>query len=147
MPSATRRTRCWLFTPGTRLDRFAKAAEIGADVLIIDLEDAVAIIDLEDTVAPDDKPGARKTALDFALYNLAIPVTKTPFFKFILPSADSGTSTPASEGTSEMGRSEYGVCPCRAPQDVPVAGSSHREPGWIALLRQPKLALTSLSST
>ncbi|ACB96136.1 itaconate degradation C-C-lyase RipC [Beijerinckia indica] len=35
-------TRSWLFTPGTRPDRFAKAAEAGADVLIIDLEDAVA---------------------------------------------------------------------------------------------------------
>ena len=57
MPGATRPTRSWLFTPGTRPDRFAKAAEIGADVLIIDLEDAVA---------PDDKPGARETALDFA---------------------------------------------------------------------------------
>ena len=56
MPGATRRARSWLFAPGTRPDRFAKAAEIGADVLIIDLEDAVA---------PDDKPGARKTALDF----------------------------------------------------------------------------------
>lgn len=56
MPSATRPTRSWLFTPGTRPDRFGEAAEIGADVLIIDLEDAVA---------PDDKAGARKTALDF----------------------------------------------------------------------------------
>lgn len=51
------RSRSWLFTPGTRPDRFAKAAEIGADILIIDLEDAVA---------PEDKPGARKIALDFA---------------------------------------------------------------------------------
>lgn len=57
MPSATRPTRSWLFTPGTRPDRFARAAEIGADVLIIDLEDAVA---------PDDKAGAREAALDFA---------------------------------------------------------------------------------
>jgi (S)-citramalyl-CoA lyase len=57
MPGATRPTRSWLFTPGTWPNRFAKAAEIGADVLIIDLEDAVA---------PDDKPGARKIALDFA---------------------------------------------------------------------------------
>jgi len=57
MPGATRPTRSWLFTPGTWPNRFAKAAEIGADVLIIDLEDAVA---------PDDKPGARETALDFA---------------------------------------------------------------------------------
>jgi (S)-citramalyl-CoA lyase len=57
MPGATRPTRSWLFTPGTWPNRFAKAAEIGADVLIIDLEDAVA---------PDNKPGARETALDFA---------------------------------------------------------------------------------
>jgi (S)-citramalyl-CoA lyase len=49
-------TRSWLFTPGARAERFAKAAEVGADVLIIDLEDAVA---------PADKPQARATTLDF----------------------------------------------------------------------------------
>jgi (S)-citramalyl-CoA lyase len=49
------RTRSWLFTPATRPERFAKAAEIGADVLLIDLEDAVA---------PRDKAAARTTALD-----------------------------------------------------------------------------------
>ncbi len=54
-PSATKPTRSWLFTPGTRPDRFAKAADAGADVLIIDLEDAVA---------PDDKPKARSAAID-----------------------------------------------------------------------------------
>jgi (S)-citramalyl-CoA lyase len=50
------RTRSWLFTPATRLDRFAKASQAGADVLLIDLEDAVA---------PDDKSAARTTALDY----------------------------------------------------------------------------------
>lgn len=50
------RTRSWLFTPATRPERFAKAAEIGADVLLIDLEDAVA---------PRDKSAARTTALDY----------------------------------------------------------------------------------
>jgi len=50
------RTRSWLFTPATRPERFAKAAEIGADVLLIDLEDAVA---------PRDKAAARTTALDY----------------------------------------------------------------------------------
>ncbi|WCT75180.1 aldolase/citrate lyase family protein [Sphingomonas naphthae] len=34
--------RSWLFTPGSRPDRFAKAAATGADALILDLEDAVA---------------------------------------------------------------------------------------------------------
>jgi hypothetical protein len=48
--------RSWLFTPGTRPDRFARAAEAGADVLIVDLEDAVA---------PAAKPRARADALAF----------------------------------------------------------------------------------
>ena len=56
MPKSAKPVRSWLFTPGTRPDRFAKAGEIGADVLIIDLEDAVS---------PDDKPKARKTAIDY----------------------------------------------------------------------------------
>ncbi len=56
MPQETKPTRSWLFTPGTRPERFAKAQDVGADVLIIDLEDAVS---------PQDKPGARKTALDY----------------------------------------------------------------------------------
>src|ERR1700681_2151212 len=50
------RARSWLFTPATRPDRFAKASEVGADV---------AILDLEDAVAPIDKNRARETALDF----------------------------------------------------------------------------------
>jgi (S)-citramalyl-CoA lyase len=56
MPSKTRPTRSWLFTPGNRPERFARAAEIGADVLIIDLEDAVS---------SDDKPKARATAVAY----------------------------------------------------------------------------------
>jgi citrate lyase subunit beta/citryl-CoA lyase len=35
------RARTWLFVPGDRPDRFSRAAESGADVVIIDLEDAV----------------------------------------------------------------------------------------------------------
>ena len=64
MTDTMRPTRSWLFTPGSRPDRFAKAAEIGADVLIIDLEDAVA---------PNDKASARAAALDY----LAKPATQT----------------------------------------------------------------------
>ena len=52
----TIRTRSWLFTPATRPDRFAKAAAAGADV---------AILDLEDAVAPADKSRARTIALDY----------------------------------------------------------------------------------
>jgi len=62
MPSHTKATRSWLFTPGTRPERFEKAEAVGADVLIIDLEDAVA---------PGDKPDARRTALDWIAANKA----------------------------------------------------------------------------
>ena len=55
MAEEAKPARSWLFTPGTRPERFAKAGEVGADVLIIDLEDAVA---------PADKPKARQTAID-----------------------------------------------------------------------------------
>ncbi|WP_145709562.1 aldolase/citrate lyase family protein [Rhodococcus rhodochrous] len=40
----------FLFVPGDRPDRFDRAAESGADVVIIDLEDAVA---------PTNRPAAR----------------------------------------------------------------------------------------
>src|SRR5471032_136014 len=56
------RLRSALFTPGTHTERFSKAGEIGADALIIDLEDAVA---------PADKVGARQSALQA----LASPAT------------------------------------------------------------------------
>ncbi|MCR6484912.1 CoA ester lyase [Amycolatopsis sp. OK19-0408] len=43
--------RTFLFVPGDRPDRFGKAAASGADVVVLDLEDAVA---------PDRKPEARR---------------------------------------------------------------------------------------
>jgi (S)-citramalyl-CoA lyase len=54
------RTRSWLFTPATRPERFAKASQVGADV---------AILDLEDAVAPGDKVRARTFALDYLAEN------------------------------------------------------------------------------
>lgn len=44
--------RTYLFVPGTREDRFAKAFATGADCVILDLEDAVSI---------EDKPRARES--------------------------------------------------------------------------------------
>src|ERR1700733_11955639 len=54
------RARSWLLPPATRPDRFAKAAADGADV---------AILDLEDAVAPKDKAEARATALNYLAGN------------------------------------------------------------------------------
>lgn len=48
------RARTFLFVPATRPERIAKALATGADVVIVDLEDAVA---------PADKPGARQALL------------------------------------------------------------------------------------
>lgn len=50
----SRRRRSFLFVPGLRPDRFGKALEAGADVVCIDLEDAVA---------PDRKDEARGLSL------------------------------------------------------------------------------------
>lgn len=46
----------WLFTPGSRPDRFAKAMATDADAIILDLEDAVA---------EGDKSGSRGDVVDF----------------------------------------------------------------------------------
>ena len=59
---ASIRIRSWLFTPATRPDRFAKASAAGADV---------AIVDLEDAVAPKDKAQARTNALGYLADNPA----------------------------------------------------------------------------
>ena len=48
--------KSWLFTPATKADRFGRAAEVHADALIIDLEDAVAL---------SDKQRARTAALQY----------------------------------------------------------------------------------
>jgi len=45
-----------LFVPGDRPDRFAKSSSSGADIVVIDLEDAVA---------PDRKSQAREHILDW----------------------------------------------------------------------------------
>lgn len=55
-PRTTAEARSLLFVPGSRPDRFAKAAASGADNLIIDLEDAVA---------PGSKEAARTAAAQY----------------------------------------------------------------------------------
>ncbi len=51
-----RDVRCLLFTPGNRPERFGKAKEIGADGIIIDLEDAISLA---------EKSSARQIVLDY----------------------------------------------------------------------------------
>lgn len=55
----------WLFVPASRPERFAKAADSGADVVVIDLEDSVAA---------DAKTTARDTLLNAWPNDAAVPV-------------------------------------------------------------------------
>ena len=55
---AVETARSFLFVPGNRPDRFAKADASGADVTILDLEDAVA---------PGEKEAARRDVVDWAI--------------------------------------------------------------------------------
>ena len=48
--------RSMLFTPATKTDHFDAAANVGADAVILDLEDSVA---------PEAKDGARLAALNY----------------------------------------------------------------------------------
>lgn len=48
--------RALLFTPANRVERFAKAQEVGADGIVIDLEDAIALA---------QKDAARETMVDY----------------------------------------------------------------------------------
>lgn len=60
------RARTFLFVPASRPERIAKALAAGADVVIVDLEDAVA---------PADKPAARRALLDWLAANPDARVT------------------------------------------------------------------------
>jgi citrate lyase subunit beta/citryl-CoA lyase len=55
----------WLYVPGDRPDMYSKAAGSGADVVIVDLEDAVA---------PDRKQYARQAILDWLRHGPPLPV-------------------------------------------------------------------------
>lgn len=56
--------RCLLFTPANHPDRFEKAKTLGADGLIIDLEDAISLA---------EKDTARKTAVDYLKTRTSTP--------------------------------------------------------------------------
>ena len=57
-------SRSMLFTPANRPERFEKAKELGADGIIIDLEDAIS---------PQEKDSARQIVLDFLLKHQSEP--------------------------------------------------------------------------
>ncbi|MFE7278521.1 HpcH/HpaI aldolase/citrate lyase family protein [Streptomyces sp. NPDC057623] len=80
----------WLFVPGHRPDRFDKAASAGADLVIIDLEDAVAA---------EDKDRAREHAAAWlALGNQAVVRINAPGTRW----SEADLSTAAEHGCPVM---------------------------------------------
>ncbi|RIA43902.1 citrate lyase subunit beta/citryl-CoA lyase [Hephaestia caeni] len=97
------RLRSLLFVPGDRPDRMEKALGLGADALILDLEDAVA---------PDAKPAAREAVAAFLGTPRAMPlfVRINPLdsdfiaddLAAMLPAAPDGIVLPKAEGASSL---------------------------------------------
>src|SRR5438309_7106618 len=95
--------RSYLFVPGNRPDRYAKALAAGADGVIVDLEDAVP---------PNDKPSARAAlaawlspehpvlirinGAESQWFREDLPVCKTP--------GVAGVLLPKAENAEEIGR-------------------------------------------
>ena len=113
--------KSWLFTPATKSDRFARAGDAHADVLIIDLEDSVA---------PSAKKEARETALrylaavsaDHMPLALRVNSTDTMFGLDDLQALLSSSANP-----------DYLVLPkCRSAALIELVGALLREAGKTA---------------
>lgn len=99
------RLRSLLFVPGDRPERMAKAAGLGADALILDLEDAVS---------PENKPRAREAVAAF----LCEPRRVTTFVRInpldselaeddlaaVLSAGPDGVVMPKAEGAASLAR-------------------------------------------
>ena len=78
MSEAATHARTYLFVPGTRPERFGKALASGADVVVLDLEDAVAA---------EDKAAARRT-----IVNWFISATPADRGRIVVRINDAGSS-------------------------------------------------------
>lgn len=95
--------RSLLFVPGDRPDRMAKALGVGADALILDLEDAVAL---------SQKPVARQAVLEFLRQPRSVPlfVRVNPLdsgmidddLAIVLPGKPDGIVLPKAEGGESL---------------------------------------------
>lgn len=99
-----------LFVPGDRPDRFAKAAQAGADAVILDLEDAVT---------PDNKDAARAAVAQHRIDTTAVVVRINPL-EGPLAAADLAALT---------GVSITGVMVAKAADPATVATLSEKLPG------------------
>ena len=96
--------RSWLFVPGDSESKLAKAPDLGADVLIADLEDAVA---------PQAKLYARQTAASWLEEGrgsagrwVRINALDTPYWRedlaAVVPAAPAGIMLPKAAGPEQL---------------------------------------------
>src|SRR3546814_7184351 len=122
--------RSLLFVPGDRPDRMEKALGLGADALILDLEDAVA---------PDAKPAAREAVAAF----LGTPRAITLFVRInpldsdfiaddlaaMMPAVPDGIVLPKAECSEERRAGQECVSPFRSRwSPYPSKKNTHQPP-------------------
>ena len=89
--------RSWLYVPGHRPDRFAKACDSGADAVIFDLEDAVPlshkaealhhVLEFLSTTSTTAQPWVRVNAGDAGLEEATTLLASTPAAGLVIPKA------------------------------------------------------------
>ena len=95
--------RSYLFVPADSERKLKKSADIGADALILDLEDSVA---------PDARPAARELCSDFLVNRRKAWVRINPLstddatadLEAIMPAAPAGIVLPKAEGAADLAR-------------------------------------------
>lgn len=115
------RMRSLLFVPADRPERFAKAADSGADAIIIDLEDSVA---------PDSKAKGREAVAEFlqSATGVTVIVRVNPLdgdetardLAAVLPHPPAGVMLPKAEGAKSVAQLEEIMGGARIPV-LPIA--------------------------
>ena len=117
----TRRMRSWLFAPGDSERKMTKAADGAADIVLLDLEDAVS---------PDSKPTARSMVHDFLAANasrherlwvrvnpLDGPHTLTDLAA-VMPAQPGGIMLPKVYSRADIERLDYYLSAFEAAHDI-----------------------------
>ncbi len=130
----------YLFVPGNRPERFAKAIASGAGAVIIDLEDAVA---------PSDKAAARDAIAEFCAADrgraasllVRINDAATPWFEadleFVRRSQVGGLMLPKAEDASQIERA--GAALARGGNLIPIVESARGLLNVDALAEAPRV--------
>jgi len=152
--------RSWLFVPGDSANKLSKVAGLGADVVIVDLEDSVA---------PAAKPAARQLAHGFLLAHrqqvlagnrhrrwVRINALDGPFWRddlsAVMPAAPRGIMVPKASGPEQLRmlaaelyeHEQRHAIPTGTTQILPLVSETARAALTIADYGDPALAMPRL---